>query len=224
MGVEERNLEFKIRLGNIIKEKFDGNVSKFARAADVPISTIQSYIKRKKIATPSIDILEKLALAAGVKIGDLYPISDSTELVRGALVNSHEHVIPAHDKCSHVGVYELSQAYMETPESVGTICVSNIIYRPTMMVLRVRGDSMSPTISDGALVGMDKGDRQIVSGDIYVVRRSYEGAIIRRVYVNGDAIVLIPENKDHQVLTLKDVDPSKVDFILGKVKWVIQKL
>lgn len=222
--MEGRNLEFKIRLENIIDEKFEKNVSKFARAANVPISTIQSYIKREKIATPSIDILEKLALAAGVKVVELYPILDSTELATGGLARSGECVVLASDKCSHAGVYELSQAHLENQESIGAICVSNTIYKPAMVVLRVRGNSMRPTISDGALVGMDKRDKQIVGGDMYVVRRPHEGAIIRRVYVNEDAIVLIPENREHLVLTVKDVDPLKVDFILGKVKWVIQKL
>lgn len=224
MHIKERNLEFKSRLEKIIKEKFEGNASKFARVAGVPSSTIQSYIKRERIATPSIDILEKLAAAAGVKIGAIYPIIDSSETEIGEIVSSREHFGHAQDRCTHAEIYDMSQAHMEVPEPIGVICVSDILYKPRIFVLRVRGNSMSPTISDGALIGMDKGDRQIVSGDVYVVRCPYEGAGIRRVFVDGDLIKLIPENKDHYVLTLKDVDPSHVDFIFGRVKWVIQKL
>lgn len=223
MHIKERNLEFKSRLEKIIKEKFEGNASKFARVAGVPSSTIQSYIKRERIATPSIDILEKLAAAAGVKIGDIYPIIDSSETERGEIVSSREHFSHAQDRCTHAEIYDMSQAHLNTPESIGGIGISDILYKPGIVVFRVRGNSMSPTISDGALIGMDKGDRQIVSGDVYVVRCPYEGACIRRVFVDGDLIKLVPENRDHQATTLKDVNPASPDFILGKVKWVIQK-
>lgn len=221
-----KNAEFKLRLEKIINEKFGGNISRFSRASGVPVSTIRSYVRQEKIATPGMDMLKKLAVAAGVGVQDIYPIPDFEKVGSEGLVDHGDHTVPvlAHDKCISVGVFDLFQAHLDAPVSLGVFCVSAVLYSPTMIVLRARGGSMSPTISDGALVGVDKSDRQIVSGDMYVVRRPYEGAVIRRVYVSGDEIVLSPESREHQVLTLKDVSPSNVDFIIGKVKWVIQRL
>lgn len=221
-----RNAEFSIRLKKIINEKFGGNISRFSRASGIPVSTIRSYVKQEKIATPGMDILEKLAAAAGVGVQYVYPIPDFGKVGDEGLVVRGDLAVPVpeHDKCVHVGVYDLFQAPLDAPVSLGTFCVSTVLCGSATVVLRVSGGSMSPTISDGALVGMDKSDRRIVSGDMYVVRRSYEGAVVRRVYVNGDEIVLSPENREHQVLVLKDVNPSNIDFIIGKVKWVIQRL
>lgn len=224
VDTKEKNTEFRARLIKIIQEKYNGNSSKFARVADVPGSTVQSYIKREKIATPSIDILEKLALAAGVRLEELYPFRDPEGSLSETLTLGGETYVHTRDKCTYAAIYDMSQAHLNTPESIGGIGISDILYKPGIVVFRVRGNSMSPTISDGALIGMDKGDRQIVSGDVYVVRRTYEGACIRRVFVDGDLIKLVPENRDHQATTLKDVNPASPDFILGKVKWVIQKL
>ena len=50
-----------------------------------------------------------------------------------------------------------------------------------------------------------------------------EGAVIKKVYLNLDSVILKSENKDFPdiIIPIKDID--KDNFIIGKVKWVLQK-
>lgn len=58
-------------LKKIIKENFQDNVSEYARAAEIPDSTLRTYLKRG--SRPNPDILTRLARAAGMSIAELYP-------------------------------------------------------------------------------------------------------------------------------------------------------
>ena len=93
----------------------------------------------------------------------------------------------------------------------------------SIAVVKVIGKSMEPVIREGAYIGVEKDNKIFVSGNIYAVYLPYEGAVIKKVYLNLDSVILKSENKDFPdiVIPLKDID--KDNFIIGKVKWVLQK-
>jgi phage repressor protein C with HTH and peptisase S24 domain len=95
--------------------------------------------------------------------------------------------------------------------------------KQSMRAIKVRGPSMEPTILDGAIVGIDTDDRDIMSGLIYLVWKNYEGAVIRRVYVRSGKIILKPDNP---VYPEDEIPPENNDenIIIGKVKWIFQSM
>ena len=91
------------------------------------------------------------------------------------------------------------------------------------IIVKVAGTSMEPMIRKGAYIGVDKDDKQFIAGEIYAIYLPYEGAVIKRVYLDLDNIILKSENKNFPdtIIPTKKVD--RENFIIGRVKWVLQK-
>ena len=87
-----------------------------------------------------------------------------------------------------------------------------------LVVLEVSGDSMEPTISDGSLVMIDQGDRD-VSGSIMAFVFE-DCAYIKRLQKFPGGIDVVSDNKDfyppHQI-TATDLDQL---LIIGRVRWI----
>lgn len=76
------------------QDKFDGNVSRYARTAGVGISTIQNYLSGRSI--PNSETLEKLAKVAGISKDNLYPGESSVRDIE--LVKEEAEVYTAEEK------------------------------------------------------------------------------------------------------------------------------
>lgn len=91
-------------------------------------------------------------------------------------------------------------------------------------VLRVRGDSMEPTLGEGDIVLADTGDREVVGGGIFViVQGGY--AQVKRLTRRGDGSVLvISDNRD--VYPPETVGPGDGDgfHVVGRVRWYARTL
>lgn len=126
-----------------------------------------------------------------------------------------------------VDVYALAGAgrgrELIEPEPIDTIVLPEVYVRPGVVPVKVLGDSMEPFIYDGAVVGVDKNDLRIVSGKVYALWIDYEGAVIKRVFVEPGRIILRSDNPlcpDFSILK-NDVHEG---LIQGRVRWVFQKL
>ena len=84
--------------------------------------------------------------------------------------------------------------------------------------LRVRGDSMTPILNDGAIVGIDRTQRDPAMLQQQMVAARYEdGVTIKWLERQPDgALLLVPENKTHPTLTLPRTEANP---ILGAVSW-----
>jgi phage repressor protein C with HTH and peptisase S24 domain len=126
-----------------------------------------------------------------------------------------------------VGVFALAGAGQARDlvglEPIKTIVLPKEFLKPGIVPVMVQGESMAPTFYDGAVVGVDKKDRQVISGKVYAVWLDYEGAVIKRVFVEPGKIVLKSDNPGFPESHL-DIENIKDGFILGRVTWVIQKL
>ena len=107
-------------------------------------------------------------------------------------------------------------------EPIETVIAPARFKKPSIYPVKVRGKSMECTISDGAIVGVDSADKQVVSGEIYAVWLPYEGAVIKRLYIEPDRIVLRSDNKGFEDFSVSH-DKMQDGFVLGRVKWVIQE-
>ncbi len=108
-------------------------------------------------------------------------------------------------------------------EPIETLVVPKEFAANHILPVRVEGASMEPTLNDGATVGVDTRDTRIVSGKVYAVWLDYEGAVVKRVFVEPERVVLKSDNPlfPSSHVALKDAPEH---FVMGRVKWVIQKL
>jgi len=124
-----------------------------------------------------------------------------------------------------VGVFALAGAGpgrdLVEHDPIETIPVPNSFWKSSTVVIRVRGRSMEPLIRDGAYLGVDRDDRWVVSGEIYAVWIPYEGAVIKRLYVDPEKITLKSENLGFPEFFIP-VNEVSDGLILGRVKWVMQ--
>ena len=84
-----------------------------------------------------------------------------------------------------------------------------------------RGDSMSPTISNGDIIAIKEvKDPQscLINDEIYAIVTTNELRTIKRVRDNGDTITLIPDNKEYSEQTISKTIIYKVYKVLGSVK------
>lgn len=109
-------------------------------------------------------------------------------------------------------------------ESIGDICIPTAYYRPSLAVIKMDGSSMEPFIRNGAVVGIDKDKKSVVSGEVFAVHVPFEGLAIKRVYLDAEnsRIILKSENPNHPPLSI----PAKeaAERILGRAIWILQEI
>ena len=84
---------------------------------------------------------------------------------------------------------------------------------------------LSPSIRpimDRAVIGVDTTDKMVISGEIYAVMLPYEGAAVKRLYILPHTVVIRSDNKDFPEASLRREEIGD-NFILGRVKWVLQE-
>lgn len=111
-------------------------------------------------------------------------------------------------------------------EPIETIRLPEEFGGPAIVTVKVRGESMSPTIWDGALCGVNTAVLNIVSGDIYAFWLPYEGAVIKRTFVGYEKLILKSDNPIFPPIELprQELDThSELYRLLGRVDWIVQK-
>jgi len=111
-------------------------------------------------------------------------------------------------------------------EPIEEIVIPRSFYKKSIIPVKVRGRSMETTLRDGAVVGVDRADRQVVNGELFAVWLPYQGTVIKRLYLNRKRIQLRSDNEEFRSedieVALDEVDDQH--FIQGRVKWAIQML
>lgn len=137
--------------------------------------------------------------------------------------------IPAHGNADYalVEVFALAGAdkhrQLSVRGSAQTIAVPKTFVTDRMESVTHRGASMEPCLYDGATLGVDRADCRLISGGLYAVWLEGVGAVIKRIFIEPDRIIIKSENELHPAtcVNIKDIDDN---LILGRVKWVVQRL
>ena len=110
--------------------------------------------------------------------------------------------------------------------SITELYLKKEFYKKNMVAVKVRGESMSPTVRENGYVGIDINDKEYLEGKIYAVRIPDEGIAIKRVFYYKDQgkIVLKSDNKNFADRELKTDKIDEDNFIIGRVKWVMQQI
>ena len=98
-------------------------------------------------------------------------------------------------------------------ENYEIIYIDKKIIDKDLDAINVIGDSMEPTIKDGSIIFIDRENKNIINGGIFVVN-TLGGVFVKRVRINSNGdIELISDNKIYEKEILKK-DEIK---IIGKV-------
>ncbi|AKJ43790.1 hypothetical protein QQ39_06515 [Pragia fontium] len=97
--------------------------------------------------------------------------------------------------------------------------LSSVGLKPqNLTVIYADGDSMSPTISDSAVVLIDHSQAHPpVEGKVYVIRRDGNALIIKRLFRTSEGWVYKSDNPNKA--TYPDLTPLDNDDIIGRVVW-----
>lgn len=72
-----------------------------------------------------------------------------------------------------------------------------------LRILRITGDSFSPTVRQGAFVGVDTSSVRPSSGSIFAVSVPFEGVVIKRVFCDSDTLLLRTDNPLHPSMSIQ---------------------
>ncbi|MFQ5737159.1 MAG: XRE family transcriptional regulator [Thermodesulfobacteriota bacterium] len=187
------------------------------------VATISDYEKNKR--SPDITSLRNIAASGGVTLEWLlsgkgptaiYDVQSSNE-AKGAKGESGE---ACADDFVEVKVYD--KAFPGGSEPIDSILIPRKDSEAGHIAFRVSGDGMSPTILDGATVGVNRKDRRLVSGGLYAVWYNYEGVTVKRLFTCPDGIVLKHDNPAFPETTIPSNSLCE-DFIVGRIAWLYQR-
>lgn len=160
---------------------------------------------------PEQNILFAIADVLGVSINDLFP--SPTNIIPVAPQTVRIPVLGT-IACGEPILAEenITEYITESPDRVPS---GNVFY------LRAKGDSMEPTIPDGALV-LVREQPEVESGMIAAVLVNDDTeATLKRIKRQGSMIILMPDNPAHEPIV---VTPDRPARIIGRAIQVTQML
>lgn len=128
-----------------------------------------------------------------------------------------------------VDVYDMACVYTdEAPRPAlsisGRVPLPQAFLRPSLQVLRLRGQAMEPLLREGAYIGVDMEDLAPVSGRTYALFAPLEGVVVRQVFLDGSqrGYVLRAQSPDYPETSL---DAALLQRrMLGRVVWTFQEV
>lgn len=141
--------------------------------------------------------------------------------------DQRENMLEAQSSCPMVDIYNMVEggvgAEPEWHEPIDRRAIPAGFLKPHIRAVLVRGRSMEPTFKNGAIIGIDQNDRQVIEGEAYAIVLPYSGAAVKRVYPLPDGVLIRSDNKEFPEVKLKREEIPDY-FILGRVCWVVQEV
>lgn len=152
----------------------------------------------------------------------------SEQWINSGAINDADHKDSQQENtaCETVDIYSMVEAGVgaepEWHEPVDRQAIPSKLLRVSIKPVLVRGRSMEPSIMDGAIIGVDLQDKQVVEGEVYAIMLPYVGAAVKRLYPLPDGVLIRSDNKEFPEVKIRR-EEIQDHFILGKVKWVLQE-
>jgi SOS-response transcriptional repressor LexA len=105
-------------------------------------------------------------------------------------------------------------------EPIAYIPISRSKFRPGLTSLIIAGESMEPTMKNGAEALIDREDHDIVDGRVYVVYIKDNGIVLKRLYRGAGVIILRSDNPASPEIVVKPEDI----VVQGRVVGVSQEM
>ncbi len=216
--------QFKQRLKSIIG---DESIRSFAERSGIAEGTVRNLLKE---GLPRLDNLLRMAGAAGVSVQWLATGNASNEVneQRGlyrADIGDDFTLVPVYDVTASAGHgASIDQERVDTQIAFRRDWVRREgLSSNGLAALRTDGDSMEPTIRDGALLLIDSTQRKIGNDGIYVLRYD-DHLLAKRLQRQVDGTILVSsDNKTYQTVKVEHQQLGSLD-IIGRVVWIGQKI
>jgi len=192
---------------------------------------INDYIKRNNISVKELAgatgvpyrSLLRFLQGEDVKLSNIAPVIDK---IRGKPVLELEPVIVGETSEEYVALPVYSELGAGGPRSIedktGEVCIPLRLARKGVYAMKVRGNSMYPSIVDGSIVGVDINQKEIMDGKIYAFHIRYSGAVIKRAMIlEGGDILLKSDNEKYPSYVFRENEKSDLE-IIGRVVWSVQ--
>jgi len=88
-----------------------------------------------------------------------------------------------------------------------------------LVLVFARGDSMEPTIQDNNTVMIDTNQRDLVDGNIYVIRTDNHLVVKRVQKLINKGILLLSDNKEYKEQRLESSETQDLE-VIGRVVWI----
>lgn len=192
----------------------------FAARSGLPQGTISKYLSAGGTAGPRLDIVAKMADALGVTLDWLaYGRGDGPDEAAGLIR------IPRYDVqlAAGAGSWNEGRRHLDDIPFTRAFLLKRLNRSSAkgLGIVEARGDSMFPTIHDGALLLIDEDDTRMVDG-IFAFLLASE-ARVKRFRKLIDGFQLISDNPAYPAETVVGDDQAKLT-ILGRLLWVGQMM
>ncbi len=97
------------------------------------------------------------------------------------------------------------------------------VARKDLALISVKGDSMEPTLSEGDLILVDTGVRQLEDSAVYVLRKG-EGLFVKRVHHKLDGTIIIKSDNSRYEPETYGPELAPAVQVVGRVVWVGRRL
>lgn len=208
------------------------SVTKFALSIGVPQTTLSNMFNRD--STPKTELLNKIVevhqvnpsylltgegpMFAGQDVSPLAPAPAMATYRGGGLRELQEtltgKLVPFLSQMVSAGP---GAELLEYEDSCGLICLPEAAVKGDLRALRVRGDSMEPTLRPGDIVVCDQNGWQ---GDGVYVIRDQDSAYVKRVRRVREGLEVISDNVAYKPWQC----PSEELVLVGRVVFCVVRL
>ena len=152
---------------------------------------------------------------------------EPSDIVRAAIDEFISSKPSTQNDCTHADIYNMvaggDGAVPEWHEPIDTRIIPTSLLKNGIRPVLVRGRSMEPTFKNGAVIGVNEKDKQVIEGEAYAVVLPYSGAAVKRLYPVPDGVIIRSDNKEFPEVKLNQSEVPDY-FILGRVCWVVQEV
>lgn len=209
----------KIIIGEMIKslrEKYKFNQEELGKKINVSGKTISSWeISRTE---PNMGYVQQLADLFNVSTDYLIYGSDETLTPIENII--FDDYFPLHYS-TNLSAGTLEELLDSDPDAVVYVPIKYQLMKKRLHAFKVNGSSMNNVIEDGSIVIAEDVSNTLTSlKDGTIVVAFIDGqATVKRLYVNGSSITLMPDSKDksHQPIIINSDDTGVA--IIGRVIW-----
>ncbi|WP_423196765.1 XRE family transcriptional regulator [Cupriavidus sp. H19C3] len=191
-----------------------------ARATNVQQKSLNRLLKGEQV--PSIELIEQIATGLGM------PLVQLLSATRPDAGDTDFAMLPRLDVKASAGNGNL--VFIETER--GRLAFRRDFLRqegvkePDAVVIYADGNSMEPTIPDGAVLLVDLAKKEMVNNSIHVIRVEGEILVKRLRKEIGGGVLIVSDNPDkHRYPDISvPVDKEEYVTIIGKVFWMGARL
>ena len=195
--------------------------------------------KKLTLAQLSAEIGISLNSLASIETGKTKPSSDTLESLvestdinpdwlitgRGNMIKGEGDDMVAVQVLTLAGLGDLYDLQNHEPIEVKQLAKDLVVNvgRETRTAIHCKGDSMSPTILNDALVGIDFNDREPVDNGIFLLRFRDLGLAIKRLRFRTDGYLIVADNPtvEDEFIPREHLEEG---LVLGRVRWIYNKV